>query len=133
MRVTPKISDRPAATRKSAEASASPLINWTSRLGSIFAWRRVGWGWVVSGDRYTGNVFGLQGFLICGLVFCLQPRGGEGGLSVFAVGIRGVLSVWRSCRSVCLRFRWHPRYAFVLHASPLCGAAGSVIDFVFRA
>jgi hypothetical protein len=22
-----------------------------------------------------------------------------------------------------LFFRWHPRYAFVLHASPLCGAA----------
>jgi len=24
---------------------------------------------------------------------------------------------------VCLCLRWHPRYAFVLHASPLCGAA----------
>ncbi|TCG03220.1 hypothetical protein BZM27_50120 [Paraburkholderia steynii] len=23
----------------------------------------------------------------------------------------------------CLCLRWHPRYAFVLHASPLCGAA----------
>jgi hypothetical protein len=24
---------------------------------------------------------------------------------------------------VCLCFCWHPRFAFVLHASPLCGAA----------
>jgi hypothetical protein len=24
---------------------------------------------------------------------------------------------------VCLALRWHPRYAFVLQASPLCGAA----------
>jgi hypothetical protein len=24
---------------------------------------------------------------------------------------------------VCSCFRWHPRYAFVLQASPLCGAA----------
>ncbi|MFP3559368.1 hypothetical protein SB861_53480, partial [Paraburkholderia sp. SIMBA_049] len=24
---------------------------------------------------------------------------------------------------VFLHFRWHPRFAFVLHASPLCGAA----------
>jgi hypothetical protein len=26
--------------------------------------------------------------------------------------------VWFACA-----LRWHPRYAFVLHASPLCGAA----------
>ncbi|MGT2474359.1 hypothetical protein [Paraburkholderia terrae] len=26
-------------------------------------------------------------------------------------------------RLVFLPLRWHPRYAFVLHASPLCGAA----------
>jgi hypothetical protein len=25
--------------------------------------------------------------------------------------------------SVCLSLRWHPRYAFVLQTSPLCGAA----------
>jgi hypothetical protein len=24
---------------------------------------------------------------------------------------------------IFLRFRWHPRFAFVLQASPLCGAA----------
>ncbi len=33
------------------------------------------------------------------------------GSEVFAVGVRGLF------------FRWHPRFAFVLHALPLCGAA----------
>src|SRR5579864_3183078 len=37
MRVTPKISDSPAATRKSADASASPLTSCTSRFESIVA------------------------------------------------------------------------------------------------
>jgi hypothetical protein len=48
---------------------------------------------------------------------------GAGGLVfwVFA-GIRGVVF---AARAVWLFWplRWHPRYAFVLQASPLCGAA----------
>src|SRR5689334_23117925 len=121
MRVTPKISDRPAATRKSAEASASPLISWTSRLGSIFAWRRVDgvrvWLRVMSGDRYTGNVFGLQGF------FDLR----SGGASLFAsarlwrwafcllcwdprLHLRGAgVGFWFACACAGrLPLRWHP-------------------------
>ena len=42
-------------------------------------------------------------------------------LSATLVGVLP-LRCWQ-CRLVCLFFRWHPRYAFVLHASPLCGAA----------
>ncbi|OYD73392.1 UNVERIFIED_ORG: hypothetical protein BDU10_5055 [Burkholderia sp. CF145] len=37
-----------------------------------------------------------------------------------AAGLVGFLLV---SGLVFLRLRWHPRYAFVLHASPLCGAA----------
>jgi hypothetical protein len=33
------------------------------------------------------------------------------------------LSVRGAGGLVCLCFRWHPRYAFVLQALPLCGAA----------
>src|ERR1700761_3075081 len=39
------------------------------------------------------------------------------------LGICGVIFLCLRRWGVCLDFRWHPRYAFVLHASPLCGAA----------
>jgi hypothetical protein len=41
---------------------------------------------------------------------------------VFA-GIRVLPSPFTRRRSVFWPFRWHPRIAFVLQASPLCGAA----------
>jgi hypothetical protein len=40
----------------------------------------------------------------------------------FFAGIRDVVFAAQAF-VVCLPLRWHPRYAFVLHASPLCGAA----------
>jgi hypothetical protein len=38
-------------------------------------------------------------------------------------GIRDLPSWFVRRRSVFWRLRWHPRIAFVLQASPLCGAA----------
>jgi len=35
MRVTPKISDSPAATKNSDDAPARPLSSWTSRLEKV--------------------------------------------------------------------------------------------------
>jgi hypothetical protein len=35
----------------------------------------------------------------------------------------GVLELALASGLVFLALRWHPRYAFVLQASPLCGAA----------
>jgi hypothetical protein len=34
-----------------------------------------------------------------------------------------VLVLVRASAFRCLRFRWHPRFAFALQVSPLCGAA----------
>jgi hypothetical protein len=54
-----------------------------------------------------------------GLVFLLAS-----GLVVLASVLASALCVF-SARPVwvCWSFHWHPRYAFVLQASPLCGAA----------
>jgi hypothetical protein len=38
MRVTPKISDSPAATRNSDDAEASPLSSWTRREARVTRW-----------------------------------------------------------------------------------------------
>ncbi|CAN7660722.1 hypothetical protein [Paraburkholderia sp. SIMBA_054] len=42
-----------------------------------------------------------------------------GGLLWFCGGIRVMPSCFWRCRSVFWCLRWHPRFAFVLHASPL--------------
>ena len=49
-------------------------------------------------------------------------RRGLDGLFVVCAGIQRYAFVARPVWFFW-GFRWHPRYAFVLHASPLCGAA----------
>jgi hypothetical protein len=74
--------------------------------------------------------------------FCLCGAGGAVWAFCFFAGIREVVFAARAsptCFGLCagirvgayaarpgslfLSFRWHPRYAFVLQALPLCGAA----------
>jgi hypothetical protein len=57
---------------------------------------------------HTRSVFAAHALMLRGLDLRGHPRTAfrdAGGLGL----------VWLLC--------WHPRYAFVLHASPLCGAA----------
>jgi hypothetical protein len=46
-----------------------------------------------------------------------------GGAFGFFAGIRDAVFAAQAFGVMCLPLRWHPRYAFVLQASPLCGAA----------
>ena len=70
-----------------------------------------------------GWVFGFVVPMLGLLVFALASAWRLRGASVAPV--RGGTRFGLSCDAglVCFCFRWHPRYAFVLQALPLCGAA----------
>jgi hypothetical protein len=48
---------------------------------------------------------------------------GAGGLVVLAFALASAFCLRGAASLVFLPLRWHPRFAFVLQASPLCGAA----------
>src|SRR5262245_42437034 len=52
MRVTPKMSDKPAPTRNRLDAAARPLSAWNRRASRVMRWRgRVGWVGAAEGLR----------------------------------------------------------------------------------
>jgi hypothetical protein len=48
---------------------------------------------------------------------------GVDGLGVLVFALASAICLCGAAGLVCWGFRWHPRYAFALQASPLCGAA----------
>jgi hypothetical protein len=76
---------------------------------------------------YSGNAGNVQlGALrvgLFGLVLGFCCAGGFVWCFGLCAGIRGLPSCFKRRRLVFWPLRWRPRYVFVLHVLPLCGAA----------
>src|SRR6266702_2436749 len=81
----------------------------------VFAARAVWLRWLCAGIRV--GAFAARAVLFGVLVFALASA------VCFRAGIRVLPSCFKRRRLALWPLRWRPRYVFVLHALPLCGAA----------
>ena len=126
---TSPLSDRRASSaRRVGSASAANVrsrsCNLTMRL-SLGRWGDVSRVWVfpLRGRAFVARALpgGVLGFALA-FAYCLRASCVAVWWLGLRVGVRVLPSHFTHRRLVSWPSRWHPRFAFVLQASPLCGA-----------